>query len=1189
MACYSSNLYSPRFVGDPVDVTTGANIDQAGEFQLPGPIPFVWQRYYNSFFHCWDRPLGWGHTHEYDHELRFDIDGLRYTGPSGRAVEFDAIVANGGTASSGGYRLTRISDSMYSLRTPREISEIFAFPPGALAARVNEMRRGERAMRFIYNGTGFLERILLADHRQVLVTTDERGRIHALMLAGPEIPQPRPLITYWYDSAGNLVEGVDAYHNRFSFRYDEQNRMVRRTDRRGYSMLFEYDAAGRCTVAGGEDGVQQVRLRYLRDERVTVVTKADGGEWTYFFNAEGQITQIVDPYGGVQKFEIDAQGVVRGERDAAGNFTQYVYDRDGESLAKISPIGIRYGFTDPPPPRYRPHRLPESPRECEFGDLQPGLETADLRNANVTLDEKLPTELEEVTLDAFGKAVKQSARSGAARRWLYDANGNIARYHDFSGETYIFEYASWNHRVRESDPAGNVVRSEFTKLEKLASVTDGGGTEQRYSYDLQGNVTAVHRHGRLLETYEYDVAGNFVMKRDGSGTPLLRFEILPKNLTGARHLTSGDIQRFKYDEAGQYTRAVSEAADVVFAYDYRGRRTKDHRDGRGVEHRYESANAETLIFDRFAIAYGYEPDGAVHIRDCTGATHRIAFQRADIAVREQANGSSELTRFDDAGRIHVKIAFRNQHAGPWIRKYHWSADGDLLAIGDNRFGRTSWRYDRAHRLREMALPDGTREIFAYDAAANLLSGPGLRGVSLRSGNRLATANGDGFEYNDRDHIAKRLGGGGAVSYFYDSRDMLERVEDGHNVWKADYDALGRRVRKTFAGWITEYFWDTDRIAAEISDSGKLRIYVYPDSFALVPFMFIDYNSVDAEPGSGSRYYVFSNHLGAPVLIEDDEGKTMWQCTYTPYGLAHIDRSSTIEYHPRFPGHYFDVETGLHYNRFRYYSPELGRYLQCDPEGIAGGLNLYAYTENPLVQVDTRGLACQAHSISKPDCEDCSNVNRAEYQNQKASRAKGQNTEPVHQLAVAKAKGLKEKHEAEVNRILQLADKEKRAVDEDWAAKKRDIERRYRGDKKRIREETKRLNKERDGRRNEINEKYHLHPKTGLPPHPVLPTTTVAVRDKRTGKVYYGTSGPPALKHGEAHEDLHMPQTSRESWEEPGNCGEPKAINQALQNGARKEDLQVAAVNTETQTPKQLCRNCVRTTSGTTVHSAPTRR
>jgi RHS repeat-associated protein len=291
-----------------------------------------------------------------------------------------------------------------------------------------------------------------------------------------------------------------------------------------------------------------------------------------------------------------------------------------------------------------------------------------------------------------------------------------------------------------------------------------------------------------------------------------------------------------------------------------------------------------------------------------------------------------------------------------------------------------WQYDASHRLRRAMLPNGGTEEYSYDAAGNLLRAPGLTGVSLRTGNRLASANGDSFEYDGRDHLARRVGARDTHSYAYDSRGMLLRVErNGETFWDATYDALGRRVRKTSPLGSTEYFWDADQLAAEIDEHGRVRVYVYLDRLALAPFMFVDYRSVDADPASGLAFFIFSNQLGAPLLVEDVNGRIVWRCTYTAYGAAQIDPGSRIACHLRFPGHYFDGETGLHYNRFRYYSPELGRYLQADPEGIAGGLNLYAYTRNPLVDVDVRGLNCGAHgrgAKAKPDCEDCRDADPA---------------------------------------------------------------------------------------------------------------------------------------------------------------------------------------------------------------------
>ena len=94
------------------------------------------------------------------------------------------------------------------------------------------------------------------------------------------------------------MECVDPYRHSFTFRYDANHRMVTQTDRRGYTFRYKYDKDGRCVWSAGEDGLYEVRLSYRPQERVTVVTKADGGEWTYFYNENNVLTLIIDPYGG---------------------------------------------------------------------------------------------------------------------------------------------------------------------------------------------------------------------------------------------------------------------------------------------------------------------------------------------------------------------------------------------------------------------------------------------------------------------------------------------------------------------------------------------------------------------------------------------------------------------------------------------------------------------------------------------------------------------------------------------------------------------------------------------------------------------------------------------------------------------------------------------------------------------------
>ena len=159
--------------------------------------------------------------------------------------------------------------------------------------------------------------------------------------------------------------------------------------------------------------------------------------------------------------------------------------------------------------------------------------------------------------------------------------------------------------------------------------------------------------------------------------------------------------------------------------------------------------------------------------------------------------------------------------------------------------------------------------------------------------------------------------------------------------------------------------NTDQLVAETHSSGQMRIYLYSDPLALTPFAFLDYDSVEASPESCRRYFIFTDQIGTPCLVQDQQGDEVWRARIAPFGDARVAPGAKIELNLRFPGHYFDPELGLHYNRFRYYDPGLGRYLQSDPWGVAGGFNLYAYRSNPLLHVDVRGLGEENDKPGKP--------------------------------------------------------------------------------------------------------------------------------------------------------------------------------------------------------------------------------
>ena len=246
-------------------------------------------------------------------------------------------------------------------------------------------------------------------------------------------------------------------------------------------------------------------------------------------------------------------------------------------------------------------------------------------------------------------------------------------------------------------------------------------------------------------------------------------------------------------------------------------------------------------------------------------------------------------------------------------------------------------------------------------------------VALSRGNKLYRANGDRFHYDARDHVVAREGSWGRVTYVRDGLGRLRRIDwtspDGSRTattWEAEYDALGRRTKKVVhrvdaSGapvrdeW--RFVWDRDRLAAEVLPDGRLRVYVYPDAVALVPMLALEYASTTSDPREGRVYSFHTDHRGAVERVEDAAGNVVWEAELGPYGEATVVVGPDFHQPFRLVGQYYDAETGLCAHRYRMYSPELGRFLESDPIGLQGGLNVYAWPGCPLVATDPLGLAC----------------------------------------------------------------------------------------------------------------------------------------------------------------------------------------------------------------------------------------
>src|SRR5262245_17159052 len=117
-------------VGDPVDVVTGANLFRQTDFVLAGPLPLPWYRWYDSSRNWVPAGLGWGHAHDYERRLVFDLDGSRLVGPTGDQGVFPALERDGERFATGGYWLGRVNARTYTLQQSGEPVATFQVADG---------------------------------------------------------------------------------------------------------------------------------------------------------------------------------------------------------------------------------------------------------------------------------------------------------------------------------------------------------------------------------------------------------------------------------------------------------------------------------------------------------------------------------------------------------------------------------------------------------------------------------------------------------------------------------------------------------------------------------------------------------------------------------------------------------------------------------------------------------------------------------------------------------------------------------------------------------------------------------------------------------------------------------------------------------------------------------------------------
>ncbi|MCC5901444.1 MAG: RHS domain-containing protein [Halomonas sp.] len=267
----------------------------------------------------------------------------------------------------------------------------------------------------------------------------------------------------------------------------------------------------------------------------------------------------------------------------------------------------------------------------------------------------------------------------------------------------------------------------------------------------------------------------------------------------------------------------------------------------------------------------------------------------------------------------------------------------------------AYNYDAAGRLIGSQHGDNAHR-YSVDAAGNRLA-PQDNQQALPD-NRLTQLNGARYRYDGAGNLIERLRPNGErLTLGYDGANRLVHLIHASELGYTReatyrYDGLGRRISKTVRHTngttaTTHYGWNGDRIVREETDNQRTTVVYEPSSF--VPMLRID----DTQQGQILSAYI-TDALGTPMQLVTPSGTTRWQAQPDDWAAIRNERGNTPQ--PiRFQGQWHDEESGLYYNRHRYYDPQQGRYISQDPIGLNGGTNLYGYVTNPTGMVDPLGL------------------------------------------------------------------------------------------------------------------------------------------------------------------------------------------------------------------------------------------
>jgi len=799
---------------------------------------------------------------------------------------------------------------------------------------------------------------------------------------------------YEYNPTGNLIRKTEAVgfpeqrvteYTPNAFGEVEQVKRVGDAVTAEALIIIVYDGKGNPDSIADAEGNVTTYLKYALFGNALEWTDGRGKLWKAEFDTNGNITKITNPLGFSK----------RAEYDGSSNLIKHFNEYNKLTERKFNDSNRFFELTDPYLNR----------KQAIFDNKGFVTKVLDEENkvAIILTNElgfvrkEIDGNNNEITYSyggaAWGALLEQQSQityPTYSTKYYYDNRARVSQTvnnYDTLIQSTIVKYDAVGNVIEQVSLKGGVTKYQYDKLNRVKRITNSQLNDVVINYDNRNNILSVlNEKNIVLRTYSYD-RNNRVTSIVWPTGAIFNYKYNANGKLEGITDSKNQFSLFVFDDAGREIRneVYQTPAQVVLvkAIDYSYNNTNiltGYNDGAtSANYIYDDLQrrlTETINYPSFSKTQSYtyyknskqksykSPDDIEYLYSYDANNQFIGINvpgEGAITINQQQwtdplkvtlpGGSTQNFSYD--GLMRSKVIASQDTALNSIQSFSYTYyDNDSIKTRATEDGIYSYLYDELDQLIEVSNPGTGQENFSYDFAGNRLTSNTTSGDwQYNSSNQLLNDTTSSYVYNANGSLETKTTGLNIQRFFYNIEDRLSEVKNAASETIATYyyDPFGRRLWKEVSGQRTYFFPSEEGLTSEFDSSGTFtQSYIYePDTlWGTRPLL--------TRTNAGTFYYHL-DHAGTPQVLTNKAGAIVWKGSYTAFGKATISKE-LVTNNLRFPGQYYDAETGLHHNFFRDYSPSIGRYLQSDPIGLYGGLNSYAYVEgNPLNWIDPYGL------------------------------------------------------------------------------------------------------------------------------------------------------------------------------------------------------------------------------------------